>query len=231
MFNWTLYSDNPLQEDLLVKVQKLLDKKIRFKELTSTEFVLDKCRDKKVLDIGIAEHAESFMGEENWKHKKISKISKFCLGIDIIENLINKLDKLGYNVKLVDATSDTDLGDKFDIVNIGDVIEHVNDPVKLLQFSGRHLNKDGKIIVSTPNPNFYLFLKSAIKGKFYVTNLDHLRWITPCQALEIGRRSNLELDEIIFFIPRNMSFIKRFFKKLRPELFQMTYYYIYRKSK
>ncbi len=61
----------------------------------------------------------------------------------------------------------------------------------------------------------------------YTTNLDHLRWITPCQALEIGRRANLELTEIVFFLPDNLSWIKRQIRKTRPELFSMTYYYVY----
>jgi 2-polyprenyl-3-methyl-5-hydroxy-6-metoxy-1,4-benzoquinol methylase len=227
MFNWTKFSDNPLDSDLLLKTQKTLHSLINFKKSNSTDFVLSECKDKKVLDIGIVEHAESFMQQANWKHRKIKEISSYCLGIDIIQNLIEKLFNLGYNVKCVDATSEINLEMKFDVVNIGDVIEHVNDPVNLLRFSGRHLDSNGKIIVSTPNPNFYLFLKSALIGKMYTTNLDHLRWITPCQALEIGRRANLELTEIVFFLPNNLSWIKRQIRKIRPELFSMTYYYVY----
>ncbi len=228
MFNWTKLSDNPLDGGLLEKSQHNLHTLISFKNKNSTQYVLEECTDKRVLDVGIVEHAESFMEQDNWKHRKIKQVSSYCLGIDIIEKLIVKLIKLGYNVKCVDATSEINLEMKFNVVNIGDVIEHVNDPVKLLLFSGRHLEKDGKIIVSTPNPNFYLFLKSALFGKMYVTNLDHLRWITPCQAQEIGRRANLELSEIVFFLPDNLSWIKRKIRKIRPELFSMTYYYVYK---
>jgi 2-polyprenyl-3-methyl-5-hydroxy-6-metoxy-1,4-benzoquinol methylase len=230
MTNWTNISDNPLDSDLLRITQKFLHSKVKIEYCTQEQFVLNGCKNKSVLDIGVVEHSNELMKSNNWKHKAISQVSNYCLGIDIIEKLIDKLSNLGYNVKCVDATSDEDLKMKFDLVNIGDVIEHVNNPVDLMRFSNRHLNQDGMIIVSTPNPNFYRFLYSALVGKIYVTNLDHLRWITPCQALEIARRSNLELDQIVFFLPKSLNFFKKLLRKLRPELFSMTYYYVFKKA-
>ena len=53
----------------------------------------------------------------------------------------------GFDFRHVDATSDVDLGDRFDRVFIGDVIEHVNDPVALLNFAKRHLQPNGRILV------------------------------------------------------------------------------------
>lgn len=40
---------------------------------------------------------------------------------------------------------------KFDLVVMCDVLEHVNDPVDLINFCKKHLTPDGHILVSLPN--------------------------------------------------------------------------------
>jgi 2-polyprenyl-3-methyl-5-hydroxy-6-metoxy-1,4-benzoquinol methylase len=59
--------------------------------------------------------------------------------LDILAPLVEELRGRGFNVRCVDATSDADLGERFEIVFAGDVIEHVDNAVALLRFAGRHL--------------------------------------------------------------------------------------------
>lgn len=185
---------NPLDEQESEKVRKhLLDIRIIIKEGNLRDVVIRKVKHKDVLDIGVCEHTIDLVDKESWMHKQICDSAKSCLGIDIIEDLVNKLNDRGYNCKTVDATSDKDLGIKFDVINIGDVIEHVNNSVKLLEFAKRHIKQKGQILVSTPNPFLLTTLSKIFKEKTVVANLDHMSWITPSLAREIGIRAGLEL--------------------------------------
>ncbi len=69
------------------------------------EFILPYVQDKEVLDIGRAEAGikESPYTKEDWLHKHINSTSKYCLGLDIDEKMVNKLQELGYKVIVGDA--------------------------------------------------------------------------------------------------------------------------------
>ena len=121
------------------------------------------------------------------------------------------------------------IGEKFDIVNIGDVIEHVNDPVKLILFAKRHLKENGKIIVSTPNPYFYKHIYRCVRETTFIANFEHTFWITPSMALEISRRSGVSFSGYIFFSSKNK--FKAYIQKLLPEIFYGDFTYIFDKNK
>ena len=83
---------------------------------------------------------------------EVITLARRCVGVDVIEELVAELNARGFNVACVDATSEHDLGERFEIVFIGDVLEHVNDPSRLLAFGARHLAPEGRIYATTPNP-------------------------------------------------------------------------------
>jgi len=224
LLKWRTISDNPLNKKVREALRsKILDARLQYTDLDLNDYMLLSVKGKKVLDIGLCEHDLTHIDSLNWKHKKISTASKYCLGIDIIPELIDLLKSRGFNVRLFDATSSEFLGEKFDVVFIGDVIEHVNDAIKLLQFAGRHLNPQGKIIVTTPNPFYLGYLYGIIKNKTYIANADHISWITPTNALEIGARANINLSNIVFTLKNPL---KAFLAKILPlEIIQS--YYIY----
>ena len=124
----------------------------RFKKCDLDEYILMKIKGKRVLDVGCIKHDLSYMFKPTWKHAKISKSSSICLGVDCAdENLIGLAVEHGYNIKKCDATSDVDLGQRFDFVNVGDVIEHVDNTVALLKFCKRHLESpESKVIITPP---------------------------------------------------------------------------------
>jgi hypothetical protein len=93
-------------------------------------------------------------------------------------------------------------------------------------FAKRHLAKDGKIIVSTPNPYFYSYIYRCIKETTFIANFEHAFWITPSMALEISRRSNLKFDSYLFFNSQNK--IKAHVQKLLPEMLHCSFTYIFK---
>lgn len=146
-----------------------------------------------VLDIGCAEHDETHWVKAEWQHAKIKSWARTTLGLDILPSAVAALCARGFNVVCADATSDTDLGQRFDRVVIGDVIEHVERPVQLLQFAVRHLAPGGKVLVRTPNPFWWRFYVRALREGLFIENAEHAAWFTPCNALELADRAGIKL--------------------------------------
>ena len=212
MPNWTIFSDDPNNADAKEAVYKWLPKirKIH-SDINLINFIKNLVNGKRVLDIGIVSHSASYFDRDDWRHGHIAASADYCLGIDILSNLVDDLKGRGFNVLCADAASDEDLNDRFDIIFIGDVIEHVNDPVKLLSFAKRHLTSDGRLFVATPNPFSRKFFRKFNKSHgSLVVNLDHVSWITPTLAMELARRSGLNLSA--YHLVKVFSPIRRKFK-------------------
>lgn len=193
-FDWTAYSDDPNNKQARADVLPwLLSIRQVHLDFTLLEYVCSRARGKRVLDIGVVSHSASYFDDEGWRHRRIRDVASSCVGIDILEPLVEELNKRGFDVRCVDATSDADIGERFEIVFLGDVIEHVDNPVALLRFAGRHLMPNGRILVSTPNPFSRKFYRQFRRQGIPVVNLDHCAWFTPTAALELARRAKLML--------------------------------------
>lgn len=140
---------------------------------------------------GVA-HNQKQINSPYWKHKKIVKCSKSVTGVDILKDEIEYLNTRGYHFVHMDATSDGYLGEKFDIVHAGDVIEHVDNIGGLLAFAKRHCKKDGTILISTCCPFFYEAVFSFMKKQGPRDNMEHVSWITPQNMNELCCRTGLE---------------------------------------
>jgi hypothetical protein len=129
MIDWTSLTKNPVDPDVCEQLRSwLLDHRKAIPSNDYDDFLISLVRGKSVLDIGICEHTIERVKSTKWKHRLISNNAKKCLGVDIISDLVRELVAQGFNVVCEDATSEAYLGEEFDIVHIGDVIEHVSDP-------------------------------------------------------------------------------------------------------
>jgi len=241
MFDWTSHTNDPSDKQTSIALQAFLASLTRFYPQKRMDFLRDYFRGKRVMDIGAGEHTPDVYREDRWEHGAISKVASYAAGIEINRPLCDHYNARGFNFRCVDATSDTDLGERFDSVFIGDVIEHVNNPVKLLEFAKRHLSGGkGTILVSTPNPFCFSWITSRLRKKhyrpYYMTNFEHVSWVTPTNANELARRAGLSLAAIYF--PRTpFSNYKKIFKTLTerffcalnmPELAHKEYIYEFR---
>lgn len=192
-FDWTAYSDDPNNERARADIVPwLLQRRQVHLDGDLLEYVCARTRGKRVLDIGVVSHSASYFEDEGWRHGRIAKVAAQCVGIDILEPLVRQLNERGFDVRVVDATSEADLGERFELVFIGDTVEHVDNPVALLRFAGRHVEPNGRILVSTPNPFSRKFFRRFRRLGTPVVNLDHCAWFTPTTALEIGRRAGVD---------------------------------------
>src|SRR5262245_38635821 len=123
--------------------------------LSVQEFLSRHVRDKTVLDVGCADHAADRSVAATWLHRHLRASARRVVGLDILEAAVTALREQGHEMVCGDATS-IDLGERFEVVVAGELIEHVDNPGALIRNLARHLAPDGLLIVTTPNP-FFLF--------------------------------------------------------------------------
>lgn len=159
------------------------------------DLLSDRVSARRLLDVGVVEHDATHYDHVNWLHGRLCNLASECTGVDVLTDGVAALVERGFSVLEVDATSDVFIGSVFDVVHVGDVVEHVNDPVALLEFCERHLDADGVIIMKTPNPMWLRCVWGALWRGTYIANAEHVTWFTPSTALELGSRAGLELYE------------------------------------
>jgi 2-polyprenyl-3-methyl-5-hydroxy-6-metoxy-1,4-benzoquinol methylase len=196
IIDWTKLESIPAGKKTEEKILKHLEsiKKI-IKDGGVRTKIVEECNGKTVLDIGALEHGWDNISKKEGLFFRIHEVAKKVTGLDIIKKDVDKMVSNGYDFVCMDATSEKYLGKKFDIVNVGDVIEHVDNPVALLKFCKRHLKENGKILITTPNPYSISTLLNLFKSNEQIVNFQHISWITPSMALEMGRRAGLAMSE------------------------------------
>lgn len=174
------------------KKQQAIDKR---------NWILGAVKDRTVLDLGIVDHdiEESLRHPEKWLHGAIVENAKHVVGVDILEDAIQRLRGEGFNVLAADAL-ELRLDERFDVVVCGDLIEHVASPLALLETISYHLNDDGQAYISTPNP-------FAIGRAFQVlfegwtgVNSEHVCWICPQTMFQLVERSDLSISRLEWLI-------------------------------
>lgn len=162
-------------------------------------FIEELCRNKDVLDLGCIRHsAEVALSDPNWLHQKIKTVAKTVVGIDYLQNEIVKMNAVGYTIKFADVTKPFFIGEQFDVIVIGALIEHLSNIDALFDNCKKHLNPNGKIIISTANP-FYAdeFLYISWKRN-YLMNPEHTCWIDPYAMAQLIERQGFEISEMHF---------------------------------
>lgn len=192
--HWKSLHDNPNSPEVRSLLRTELSRLRKGRVGDSTQFLRDFVTGRSVLDVGVVQHDLNQTRLAHWKHGQICQHASRAVGIDILPNQVAELGRRGFDVRCVDATGDADLGERFERVHLGDVIEHVDNPVSLLSFAGRHLASGGRILCSTPNPFFVSYVLEGLRSGSYIPNADHVAWITPTMALELAHRASLELE-------------------------------------
>lgn len=222
--DWTKISSDPNNREAMQAVHNhLLSIRVVRDAYVYIDWLADKVNNKTCLDIGAVEHDLSYVEKDTWKHKRLLQSASKVVGIDIIEEYVRVLNERGYDVRLCDATGDEFIGEKFDVVVIGDVLEHVTNPAGLIRFALRHLNENGEIIVKTPNPHYKSCIKSFIKKRYYI-NLDHVAWYSPNHVLELSRRIGCVLKSYTVDYTEIKPWYRRY---VNPEFFSQDYVFIF----
>jgi 2-polyprenyl-3-methyl-5-hydroxy-6-metoxy-1,4-benzoquinol methylase len=162
------------------------DKKL----LSRTRILTEKIRGKNIIHIGCGDHLpliKNKITHNTWLHKILHGEANLCIGIDNNENVINyiKKDFAIENVYCIDITStdvilpDSISNNKWDYILLGEMLEHISNPVFFLEsLKSIFVNNTKKIIVTVPNS----FSLTNIKNTFFnreSVNSDHRYWFSP----------------------------------------------------
>lgn len=152
----------------------------------------------RVLDVGCVRHSTAHRSNGNLHAELVDHVSGDVLGIDIVDEEVEKMAAQGYNVRVADAEA-LDLDGTFETIVAGEVIEHLANPGKFFKCARDHLTEDGKIVLSTPNPDGFAYFRKALTN---ASNSEtHTCWIDPDQLRYLVELVDGLCLESIEFLP------------------------------
>lgn len=169
--------------------QKSITKK---KIIKKSDYLLQKCKGKKVLDVGCVGQSLD-PNSKDWFHNKFKTVAASVKGVDINKEAIDKLNNLGYDISLPEDLEAS--GEKYDVIVMGDVIEHIGDIETFLNFYFQFLSEGGELIVTTPNPFSYRQFLNIFLFKRPFINEEHTCFIDPFNMYEICSRLNITIKD------------------------------------
>jgi SAM-dependent methyltransferase len=135
-----------------------------------------------MLDVGVADGLMIPVLQEAWSNLKI-------IGLELSWELLRLGDCTRFVPLLADATDLPFADESFDVVSAVAVIEHINQPLRMLENAYRILRPGGICIVTTPNP-FFEWIAARV-GRLpedqhrYTFNLHSLRCLMEQAGFEV----------------------------------------------
>ena len=187
----------------------------RNKDVDKNELILNLCKDQNVLDLGCIDHSASTALElgENWLHKQIKNIAFHVTGVDILENDANVLNKQGFEIICANVEN-FDLGETYDVIVAGDLIEHLSNIGLFLECVKRHMHEKSILIITTPNPFNVEQIMAAIFDNTIYVNEQHTTWLNPHNFWELSARYNLSIIDFHWVKSRFQFKVTRKFYRL-----------------
>ena len=148
----------------------------------------DLARSRRILHIGCCDHIpllQEKIAAGSWLHGRLTKVATHCVGIDIDAEAVRRacaisgLSNIFYGNIAGDDAIPQIVDDRFDSVILGEVLEHIGNPVNFLsKFLTRYRENIGNIIITVPNA----FRGGNIRNIFRdmeTINSDHRFFFTP----------------------------------------------------
>jgi SAM-dependent methyltransferase len=189
----------------------------RINDQSRLDKILDICRNKKVIHIGCADHLpliQKKIASNKWLHKLLTENTTNCIGIDINSEAISYIkDKLFIdNVYCADVEHDNMdfiLREDWDILILGEIIEHVDNPVQFL-INIRNVFKDRvkEIVITAPNVLNILTIKD-IKNNIENINTNHNYWFSPYTLSRVVYKSGFTNIEFSFADRVSLPFFEK----------------------
>lgn len=167
-----------------------------------------------VLDMGVVDSRRGKRGTgKRLETKKATSLFKLIcdqnpntLGVDIDAEGIEILRSNGFNTRHEDVMS-MDLGQTFDTIVAGELIEHLPDPGTFLKNMSRHLNPDGTLVITTPNPFYSKQSWKIWRHDQPSVHEEHVCWFDPITLNTLCEMSGLRVDKI-YWVQKKQGFLK-----------------------
>ncbi len=170
---------------------------IKYEAFNEEVFKLIPKNGKSLLDIGCGSGGLLKNVKEKYTYERL-------VGITHSEEESYEVKKMGAEALVADINSFNflSLNEKFDVIVLSHVLEHLVNPWDVLERVSKILNKDGCLIIALPNVLFYKQRMQFIKGRFQYSlegglmDITHLRFFDYSGAKSILSRINgLTKDE------------------------------------
>lgn len=192
MPRWFDRSRDPNAPDALADRSEVLRRAKRVPVADRIAYLRELCRGRRVLDIGVVDHDASKRGGSRWLHRELASVATSCIGVDVLDEELARLEAEGYKVQHLDITREV-LDDTFDLVIAGEVLEHVGAPLAVFEHAGAMLDRDGRFVLTTPNPFALHRVWRGCRGDAR-DSVDHVAYYAPSNIVELAERSGLVLD-------------------------------------
>lgn len=175
--------------------------------LDKYEFIKQQVKNKEVLDIGCVELLGDYTPEnlQKTQHLKIKPYAKRLVGVDLEKEGVDALNQLDCEcyVSLAEDAHKLNIG-KFDVILLGDIIEHIPNPNFFLMSLRPLLNPDGLIICSTPNALAY-HLQVFLLLKKKITRHQHVAWYCKVTLNNLFKLSGFTVCQFYYGVFWNTS--------------------------
>lgn len=185
-------------------------------------------RGKRVIHVGCVDHSEGVIRRKwergQWLHARIDAVAQRCLGVDIDAAGVDFVrEELGYeDVYCIDMLRDEAPeihGECWDVLLLGEVIEHVDNPVAfLLGLQKRYAHCVDQLVITVPNAFRFKNLRLAWRNVERI-NTDHRYWFTPYTIAKVLYRAGYETRE--FYLVNLQSRISR--KHIKPRVWLKSF--------
>jgi SAM-dependent methyltransferase len=168
-----------------------------------------------VLDVGCIDerHPERIASS---LHARLRGLNAGVVGLDGDARAVEAVRRLGFEVRLADASRDP-LGGPYDCIVAGEVLEHLENPGDFLDNAREALSPGGTLVLTTPNPfRASQFFKILKHGEPQI-HPGHTLWFDPRTLAELlDRRGFVPVEFAWIRDPRRG--LRRFLARFRPYL-------------
>lgn len=167
------------------------------------DFILDYCRDKSVLHIGFADHpfTAERIKDGSLLHIQLKHVADPVMGFDNDQEAINEYTSLTGDTKAIVGDlmklESLDLNDTFDIILLGEVLEHLRDPHKAIENLYNTLPGKTIFLVSVPNYTSLDSLGGSLHQKESI-HPDHYWYFSSYTLLKLFPSAKFDLLELVF---------------------------------
>jgi hypothetical protein len=177
--------------------------KFRSKNIARLQILSQLATDKNIIHLGFTDHPPLIKGKiqrNQWLHKILIEKSNLCVGIDIDSDAVEFVkNELGVsNVFVNDVLKDSPPSiiekHKWDYMIIGEVLEHIDNPVSFLTEIRKTYGKYvSSLIITVPNAFDLINLPLLFKGRELI-NTDHRFWFTPYTLAKVVTQSGYRIE-------------------------------------
>lgn len=112
----------------------------------------------------------------------------------------NKLE-INYVVSTAEAFTEMHIN-KFDVISCMELLEHVPDPVSIIQAASKMVKPGGHVFFSTINRNIKAYLLAVVTGEYLLKLLpkgthQYEKFIRPSELVNWCKQNQLEMNDLV----------------------------------